>query len=125
MARKNLATPTRVLIAQSLAADFVGPAMDVSYFDNAFITADCTGVTDNIGTFSVEVRNVPAQGKGSPSNWGALTLDTTPTLTNADQVIQINLNQVPFSEFRLVFTAAGGTPDGVCDVWYTARQLGG
>lgn len=125
MARKNLATPTRVLIAQSLATSFNGPAMDVSYFDNVWITADCTAVTDNIGTFSVEVRNIPAEGKGSPSSWGTLTLDTVPTLVNSSQVVQINLNQVPFSQFRLVFTANGTVPDGVADVWYTARQVGG
>lgn len=125
MARKNLATPTKVLSAQSLAANFNGPAMDVSYFDNVWITADCTGITDNMGTFSVEVRNIPAEGKGPPSNWGTLTLDTVPTLTNVNEVIQINLNQVPFSQFRLVFSAAGGTPDGIADVWYTARQVGG
>lgn len=125
MARKNLATPTRVLPAQSLATSFNGPAMDVSYHDNVWITADCTAVTDNLGTFGVEVRNVPAEGKGAPSNWGTLTLDTVPTLTNSAQVIQINLNQVPFSQFRLTFSAAGTVPDGIADIWYTARQLGG
>jgi hypothetical protein len=125
MARKNLATPTRVSVAHSLATSFTGPAMDVSYLDNVWITADCTGVTDNTGSFSVEVRNVPAEGKGAPSNWGSLTLDTTPNLSNMDEVIQINLNQVPFSQFRLVFTANGVVPDGVADIWYTARQVGG
>lgn len=125
MARKNLAIPTKILTAQSLAADFTGPAMNVDYLDNAFIIVDCTGITDNIGTFGVEVRFVPAQGLGLPSAWVALTLDSTPTLVNADQAFGINLNQVPFSEFRLTFTAAGGTPDGVADVWYSARQVGG
>lgn len=125
MARKNLAIPTKVSAAQSLAISFIGPSMNVDYMDNVFILLDCTSVTDNIGTFGVQARFVPAEGKGSPSNWVDLTLDSVPTLANADEAIGINLNQVPFSEFRVVFTANGTTPNGVCAVWYSARQVGG
>lgn len=125
MARKNVATPFRTLSAQSLAADFETSPMNVEYLDNVGILIDATAITDNLGTFSVWVRFVPAEGRGAPSNWAELTLDSVPTLTNTDETLFINLNQVDFTEVKLVFSAAGATPDGVADIWISARQVGG
>lgn len=125
MARKNVTIPFKISSAQSLATNFTSPPMNADYMDNVGIIIDCTGITDNMGVFTVEARFVPAQGKGPASAWGALTLDIVPTLANIDEVMIINLNQFPYSEFRISFAAIGGTPDGVCDIWYGTRQVGG
>lgn len=124
MARKNLAEPFKILTAQSLAVSFFTSPMNVDYLDNIGIIADCTGVTDNTGTFAVQVR-FKDKDTGAVSNWGDLTMDTVPTLASTSAVIVINLNQIPFSEFRLAFTAAGAVPDGIATVWFSARQVGG
>lgn len=125
MARKNLAKPFKIATAQSLAANFSTSPMNVENLDNVGIILDCKSITDNTGTFAVEVRfKVDTVGPQS-SGWGELTLDVVPTLADAPVVIPINLNQIPFTEFRITFTAAGGTPNGNVDIWFSARQVGG
>ena len=125
MARKDFTTPYKLAETQSLAAAFSTQKTNVHLSDNVGILVETSGVTDNLGTFSVEVRMVPAEGKGSPSSWATLTLDSVPTLTNSDQSFLINLNQVSFTEIRVSFSAAGSIPDGTANIWVTSRQVGG
>jgi len=35
-----------------------------------------------------------------------------------------NLNQLPVGQVRVAFTAAGGTPDGTCDIWVSGNSVG-
>lgn len=124
MARKNLTRPYLVATAQSLGSAFQTLPMSVDYLDNVGIILDAKSVTTNSGNFAVQVRFKVVE-TGQFSNWGTLTLDVIPTLANASVAIAINLNQIPFSEFRVTFTPGGGTPNGTVDVWLSARQVGG
>lgn len=124
MARKNLAIPFKIAAAHSLAASFSTSPMNVDFLDNVGIIIDATNVTDNTGTFDVQVRFKDPK-SGEVSGWGSLTLDTVPTLADASAVLVVNLNQIPFSEFRISFTAAGAVPDGSANIWFSARQVGG
>lgn len=123
MARKNIARAFRTKRAQSLAASFQTSPINVDYLDNVVFTVETASVTDNTGTFGVEARLKGDNNEASA--WFPLELSLVPTLANANDKIVIKLDNVPFSEVRLTFAAAGATPDGTCDVWVEAKQLGG
>lgn len=121
MSRKSVKTK-RLLNDQSLAADFSTDWINISYLDNVGFLVNCNSVTDNTGTFAVEV--MCEDSNGNESEAVALTLSATPTLADTDADFFINLNQVPATKVRLTFTAAGGTPDGTCDVFVNTKSIG-
>lgn len=129
MARKNIIRPFKILAGQSLAAGFQSSPINIDYMDNIGIIIDASSVTDNTGTFTVEARaKDPAT--NATSSWVNLPLSNgstvaPPTLADADASFDVFLYNVPYSEFRIVFSAAGGTPDGVADVWIESKQVGG
>jgi hypothetical protein len=121
MSRKSVKTE-RLYNDQSLAADFTTPWRNISYLDNVGFLINCNSVTDNTGTFSVEVQCVDSNNNESEAV--ALTMSATPTLADGDADFFINLNQVPATKVRLRFTADGGTPDGTCDVFIHTKSIG-
>lgn len=121
MSRKNVKT-RRLLTAQSLEASFNSEWINIDYLDNVGFLVNCNNVTDNVGTFSVEVRM--KQDENTASEACALTLDSVPTLNDDGADFFINVNQVPANQIRLVFTASGGTPDGDCDLWVNTKTVG-
>lgn len=121
MARKNVHR-YKLASATSIAASFNSAAFDVNQADNVFIILSTTGVTSNTGTFSVQARI--KKDINNFSNWVTLTLDSTPTLASADADFGINLNQIPFDEARVVYTASG-TSAGTVDIWIEVKQIGG
>lgn len=124
MARKNIAVK-KILTAQDLSADFQSIVTNVDYLDNVGVIIKTSGVSDNTGSFGIQVRIKNTQDDQNYSDWSDLTLNPVPTLADTDTDFNINLKQVPFSELRVVFAVAGGTPDGTCDVWLMAKQVGG
>ena len=106
---------------QSLAASFFSEAIPVGpYVDNLMFNIEATGVTVNVGVFTIQHRIVKDEFRRSA--WGPLCLDEDPTLENVDAVKTIYLNQAPIGEVRIVFTVTG-SPDGVCDIWYSGRNV--
>jgi hypothetical protein len=121
MSRKHVKTK-RVESAQSLADNFQTEWIDISSQDNVGILVNCSSVTDNTGTFAVEVRMKDSEGVTSSET--ALTLSATPTLADTDADFFISVNQLPANQVRLSFTAAGSDPDGVCDVFFHTKSVG-
>jgi hypothetical protein len=113
---------SRLESSQSLAADFQTDWLTISYQDNVGYLITTSGVTDNLGTFAVEVRMTDSN--GNSSNGVPLTLDSVPTLNDTDAEFFINLNQVPATQVRLTFTAAGGTPDGSAAIFVHSKSVG-
>ena len=121
MGRKNTKTIQKEA-AKTLASSFTTDWLNVSYLDNVGVVINCNNVTDNTGFFEVQVRmKVDANNVSSAVT---LTLSSVPTLANADDDFGINLNQLPYNEVRISFTAAGGTPDGDCDIWFKSETVG-
>lgn len=119
MSRKS---KTRQLAsAQSLASNFTTDWVNIPFLDNVGIAINTASVTDNTGTFAVEVRMKDGNDTSDPIE---LTLSSTPTLADADDDFFINLNQVPATQVRLKFTAAGGTPDGTAQIWFHTTTIG-
>lgn len=127
MGRKHKIEPYQVAPAQSLAASFQTDPTDVSQTDIIKYTVQTTGVTDNTGVFSIQIRDIipntePANPTATP--WTTLTLDTAPTLNNADVTFAIIANQFVASQIRLAFAASGTVPDGTCIVTVHASTVG-
>lgn len=117
MGRKNVILPHLLADDQSLASNFNSTAVNVQYLDNVGIQIVTSSVTDNTGQFSVEVSN-------DNVTYEAVTVSPAiSALSNADTNIFININQIPFTWIRVAFVAAGGTPDGTCDIHVTAKEL--
>lgn len=121
MSRKSVKT-SRLLNNQSLAADFQTEWRTIRFLDNVGFLYSTSGVTDNIGTFAVQVRMMLDNGEYSDP--ATLTLSAVPTLNDTDATDFINLNQVPADQIRLTFTAAGGTPDGTADIFINSKSVG-
>lgn len=116
--RKNLLPATKISSALDISVDATTDPIKVETADNVGIFIYVTTVTDNTGVFVVQIR--PYKDANTYGDWIDLTLSSVPTLANADASFFINMNQLPTCQLRLKFTAAGGTPDGICDVWVSA-----
>ena len=127
MARKNV-LKFKVADAQSLAADFISTPTVMTWLDNASYQINII-TTDSTGTFKVqasndytvaEVTNVVT----NPGTWVDLPIGGTPVAAAANDSIMINLNQIPFTAVRMVYTSTvAGT--GHCDIIIVAKQIGG
>lgn len=115
MSRKQLLPAVKINSATSLATSFQTSAIRVETADNIGVWIYCNSVTDNTGTFAIQLR--PWRDNNTYGDWITLTLDTVPTLAGADADFFVNLNQIPNCQLRASFVAAGGTPDGNCDIW--------
>ena len=125
MGRRDFVRGKKLNAAQSLASDFSATSTTVLTMDNIGLIISTSSVTDNTGTFAVWVRIKHSDNVNEQSSWAKLTLSAVPTLANADDVFFINLNQLPPCELQVRFVAAGGTPDGTCDIWLSGTQIGG
>lgn len=105
--------------ATTLASNFTTDPVEVKLCDTIGFNIECTSVTDNTGAFYIDHRIY--KDANNTSAWAELTLSSTPSLSNADEVILINLNELPKGQVRLRFVAAGGTPDGSCNVWVSGK----
>ena len=114
--RKNVLLPYKFIENESLAASFESQEITIQYLDNIGIVLACTGITDNAGEFKVECSI-------ADGIWVDIEVDPQILLTNADENISINLNNLPFNKLRLSFTPAGGTPDGVVTGYITAKEM--
>jgi hypothetical protein len=123
MSRKSVKT-RRIYENQSLAASFNSDWINITQLDNVGVNLACNSVTDNTGTFAIEVR-LKQPDPELFSEGSTLTLSSVPTLANAAANFFINLNQLPADQFRVVFTAAGGTPDGTLEMFVHSKTMGG
>lgn len=127
MSRKNT-LEYQLLTDQSLAASFISPVTLVQNLDNCSYQITIA-TSDSIGTFAVEASNnyninEPTNNVSDSGDWAALDLGGIPAANGANDVILINLNQLPFKAIRVTYTST--TPGtGTCDVKLFAKQLGG
>lgn len=128
MARKNTLY-YKVAEAQSLSSSFISSPTVVTYLDNCAYQLNVT-TTNSIGTFKVQGSldykiSEPGTEVQNPGQWADLPLGGgTPFVNAANDTILIDLNQIPFSALRIVYTA--GTPGtGTVDIMFVSKQLGG
>lgn len=110
---------TKLETAKSLASSFQTDWINISFLTNCGFIMNCNSVTDNTGTFAVEVRSKKSENEVSDPV--ELTLSSTPTLADADADLAIDLANVPYDQIRLTFTPSAGSPDGDADIWLTTK----
>lgn len=109
---------------QSLAASFqLTELINIRTIDRLFINIATTGVTDNTGEFFVQSRIV--QDDNNYSAWSTLDLTPEAVLNNANANMTLILDPPPVGQIRITFVAAGGTPNGSCDIWVSGASTGG
>ena len=117
MSRKQLLIANKVSDAQSLASDFQTDPITIETADNIGLWIEVpAGITDNTGVFTVQVR--PYKDANNFGPWADLT--TTYTLADAAATFFRKEVQLPTCQIRVSFVAAGTTPDGTCDIWFSA-----
>lgn len=108
-----------------LSADYVSDPFTVKTLDNIGILIEVTGVTDNTGTFEVQKRYKSAKNEGTYTDWVTITFSTGLTLGDADTTHEFFMRQINPCQLRVKFTAAGGTPDGIANIYVSACSVGG
>ncbi len=126
MARKNT-LKYQLLTGQSLATSFISPVTFIRNTDNVSYQIDVF-TSDSTGTFSVQVSDDYSLNEANvvvnPGTWVTLTLSGVPTVSAANDVIGISLNQLPYDAIRLAYTET--TPGtGTCNAIITSKQIGG
>lgn len=116
MGRKNLVTPRKLIESQSLAADFQTNPINIETADNMGLWIYASSVTDNTGVFTVQIRPY-RNASGEAGDW--IALDTTYQLANADANFFRKELSIPNGQIRVSFVAAGGTPNGSVEIWYS------
>lgn len=126
---KNVALK-QIASNQSLAASFTSEVTTIQWLDNISYQINID-TSNSEGTFVVEASldYVPANNvqnaQANAGNWFALQLSGgTPAVEGQDDVIGIDLNQLPYRAIRLryISTVAG---TGTCNIFINCRQLGG
>lgn len=133
MARKNVLN-YKVAVDQSLTANFTSNPTVIKWLDNASYQLVVT-TTDSVGTFAIQGSNnyaisEPGTLVVDPGNWDDIPLEaapgsaTAPSVSAANDTILIDLNQLPFSAVRVIYTST--TPGtGTVTIILNAKQLGG
>jgi len=122
MAKKNIMSH-QLESAKTLASNFETDPVTIKTLDNIAFNIDCSSVTDNTGTFYVQHRIY--KDDRNFSAWNILTLSATLQLADSDNTLAAYINQIPSGQLRISFVAAGGTPDGQCDIWVSGSSIGG
>jgi hypothetical protein len=100
--RKNIIPAYKILNDQSLGATWQSEPITLSTVSRLAFSVSTSGITNNVGTFSVQHRVY--KDVNNYSDWVTLTLSSTPTLADANDQILIDVS-VPPGQVRLVFTS--------------------
>lgn len=119
---KGVLLPYLVVTAGSMAASITSLVTNIQYMDDVVYQIQWTGTP--VGTFTVQVSEDYQQSGGTVLNagtWTTLTLSSAITAAgSADQAI-LDLNQLPYSWIRLVYTRTSGT--GTLNAYISAKAV--
>lgn len=108
---KNVLLPFAVVAAGDMSASITSPPTNVQYLDNIIYTFVWTG--SPTGTFAFQVSEDYQPGTGgtviNAGTWIPLTLSATIAATGGADNALIDLNQLPGSWVRFVYTRSSGT----------------
>ena len=128
MSRKLILAPVYIATSQSLSSSFNSAPTIIDYMDNCSYQINIT-TTNSTGTFSVQgsldyVPQTPSGPLANSGNWADLALGGgTPSAAAANDVILIELSQVPFRALRIAYTSTiAGT--GTCDIIVMNKAVG-
>lgn len=126
MSRSNIAL-YQLAPAQSLSTSFITQPTVINYLDNCAYQIDIL-TSDSIGTFKVQgsldyKQNQPGLQIENAGHWVDMPLSGSPSVSSANDDIMIDMNQIPFSAIRLVYTSTtAGT--GIASIYVMGKKLG-
>jgi hypothetical protein len=117
LARKNVLKPYKMIDGGDLSSNITSSTTSVINLDKASISISWSG-SSPVGTIEVEARN------GEADPWTALDFGgSTISISGNSGSHRILLNETPFTDVRVSYTATSGT--GTIDAIITAKQVGG
>ena len=129
MSSKAFLQPAKIASNQSLSATVIFPVTIVQTQDNISYQINIT-TSDSIGSFTLQAsldytQDPVTKAVTNSGTWVDLTLGGgSPQANASNDTINIAMNQVPFPALRIKYTSI--TPGtGTCDMWVTAKRLGG
>lgn len=116
--QKNVLLPVHFIKAQSMAASFQSPPIDVRFLDDMQIQLQWTGTA--VGTFTVQTSSdyqpggTPFAAPINPGTWVNLPLSAIVAAAGAPDQAVIDLNEIPSPWIRVDYARTGstGTVDG-------------
>lgn len=115
MARKNVLKSYKMIDAGDLSGNITSSQTSVINMDKASIVLAWSG-TSPIGAVELQARN------GEDDAFRALDLGAVVSISGDSGNHRILLNELPFTDIRLVYTATSGT--GSVDAIITAKTQG-
>jgi hypothetical protein len=107
MSRKNILRPFKMLNAVSMASNQTSSVTNVVNIDIAHILVEWSG-TSPVGTLAVQARH-NQESTNITGSWFDLDGLSAIAISGNTGSHQILLNELPFSEIRLVYTFTSGT----------------
>jgi hypothetical protein len=115
MGRKSVVPGFKMIDSGNLSGNIVSSIVSVKNLDKASIHLDWSG-SSPVGTITVSARN------GETDSWYTLDFGSAISISGNSGDHQIVLNELPFTDIRLDYTATSGT--GTLDASITAKVLG-
>lgn len=119
MPRKNLIYGFKLFNAVSATTSQTSEIVNVANLDSLSIHVVFTAPND--GEFIVEARNNQQENSTSPAPWYELDFGSVLTIA-AETEVQIVMNQLPFTDIRVIWTPSAGA--GTMTGRVTAKTLG-
>ena len=103
MGRKNVVKSFKMLDAVDISSSQTSDATNVINLDTASIHVVWSAGSSPVGTITVEARN------GENDSWYELDFGSTISVSGASGDHQIMLNEMPFTDIRILYTATSGS----------------
>lgn len=117
--RKNVLMPKRIIVDGDMSGDLDSIVLSSQFQDNVGLQVEWSGSPTGTITVEASVDYDPIDQSGT---FYALTFN--PTLTQPAGVADgylINLNQLPFSYYKVAYARTGGT--GTLNVYTTSKEI--
>jgi hypothetical protein len=115
MGRKSIVKAYKVIDAGDMSATSItGTVTACTGIDNIGLLVEWSGSTP-VGAITVEVQN-------GTSGWSALDFGSPIAVSGNTGNLNININQIPFENLRVVYTKSSGT--GTLTVTLAAKVVG-
>jgi hypothetical protein len=111
--RKNVLSLYQIFTDADASADQISKVTNIQFLDNMCITLSFPGASGN-GQFFIDVST-------DNVNWSALDITPAMLLTDPDEKIIIDMNQLAASYIRARFVAAGGS--GLINATIEGKQV--
>lgn len=118
MGRKHVIR-LELFTASSMAVQQVSKVIEVGELDKASIHA--YWVAGPAGTFEIQARNMNDK-SDKVDQWYTLDTGTPWAVTAADDSVHLVLNEMPFTEIRLIYTPTSGS--GMINAYLTSKTIG-